>query len=249
MTEIVPFRRTVCRLPREILLLIFTSADDSTLAALGGVSLEILETVSPILYRTVKVGSVEQLEKLFCRREDEVMGARRRFDPRFSLKTSFFPHHADTLLSCSPSTFSLEHPLESTVSSTSRRCTTSSSTSPPSRPFPPPSNSSSRGKLPLDPFLSIPSESLSSASTDLSFPSSTLTSSLTSTQSSISSTSSMIDTPTRPSRSGWSTSRTLNFGFDASGSSPRRSVRPPGAISSQTIALPTPFTTMKLPLC
>jgi len=52
------------------LLSIFGEADPSTLAALGGVSLDWLEVTVPLLYRTVEVTSIQQLEQLFCRRDD-----------------------------------------------------------------------------------------------------------------------------------------------------------------------------------
>ncbi|KAL7413520.1 hypothetical protein BDY24DRAFT_415110 [Mrakia frigida] len=68
MSEIIPFPRAF---PPEVLLLIFDSLDSSTLAVLGRVSIGVLRVTTPRLYRDVVVRSVEQLEGLFCEREEE----------------------------------------------------------------------------------------------------------------------------------------------------------------------------------
>ena len=53
------------------MFLVFEQSDTSTLAALGAVSMEVLEATSPLLYNKVEVRSTTQLRKLFCGREEE----------------------------------------------------------------------------------------------------------------------------------------------------------------------------------
>jgi len=183
--QIVPFR---ARFPWEILLSIFDQADPSTLAALGGVSMDVMETTSPSLYRIVTITSVKQLKGLFCRREEETtkVSSSRQCDLQslpllLSLLRLSGPLNPSSLLAL---LLRLSIPLhfESSPSSTLPRSTTSSSTSPPSPPSRPSPCPSPEGR-PLNRSLSNHFKSPSDMNTSISSTSFTPNSSLTSTQS------------------------------------------------------------------
>ncbi|KAL7410755.1 hypothetical protein BDY24DRAFT_417611 [Mrakia frigida] len=81
---IVPFRK---RFPPEVLLVVIESSDPSTLAALGAVSMDFLESSSRLLYRDVVVTSAAKLEMLFCERKEETTASPSRINHLLDIST------------------------------------------------------------------------------------------------------------------------------------------------------------------
>jgi len=90
-----------------VLLLLFKEADVSTLAVLGRVSRDFSEASSPILYGSVVITSVSQLEALFCERKRTQRVSSTRFLLSLFLLVAAFPFASSTLSVCETDSVSL----------------------------------------------------------------------------------------------------------------------------------------------
>ena len=68
--QLVSARRVGQIFPWDVLFIVVQYADRATLAALGSVATELLRVTAPLLYETVEITTVRQLEQLFCPRAD-----------------------------------------------------------------------------------------------------------------------------------------------------------------------------------